>query len=341
MRADEQRLAGFSPVMLLFTFGWNTLVLGSHWWLAHPWNLIQILSPFAAFTLLRSLAVLRVRYRIVLDSSGLHFAWGRTIFLVPWVFREERRVPWDELLGVRLSVFSVNGMSTSTLIVSTLAGDFEVPEGFFDKTLSSVQTAILDHLEMQRRPAVVAGPEVEQLRAALFTPPLRLERGEGEEVWFAGFAFLGVSVAIFTWVNLGFDTVSIIVTGIGGVLCWAAWLFMQTAAQHKVLLLTATGFVVGPTDSASPTRWEQVRCLRKTVTNGVTEALSVLLTDGSRQVILAKYGPHLDTLAALFDPESRELASARQLLAGGASVADALSASKLASHVETCRRFDR
>jgi hypothetical protein len=294
--------------LLLALTGVATPVFASEWGTRYPalWVLAFIAVPYGLFALARNLHAWFLPHAIELDDRGLRFAWADEVPYLPWMRREDREVPWSELRGVETHVFSVNGWSTTSLIVTTSDGSFSVPDARFDRSAPDVQREILDRLDRSReRPVGSVSAFVRACRER-FATPLRLTASPKQVI--GGAAFLLVFGGFFAWLafevpfwlTYGFAALCVLLFGgltVSAALDWS---------RNRTLELGPDALAIGSRRIA----WDTIRTVRRQVTNGKTDGLELLLADGSRMTLHLDYGRSFDELALLLDPNATTSASA-------------------------------
>jgi len=244
-----------------------------------------------------------VPQQIELDDDGIRFAWADTATLLPWMERHDREVRWAELRGVRTSTVSVNGLSLSSLVVTTADGSFEIPDRGFDRSADLVQRDILDFIARAReRPVGAATAYVRRMQERYATPERLVARPWkllGACAFFLPFIGFPCWMAWSTpfWLTYGFAAVAV------GLFGWLIVLGIVGWVRDRVVVLRTDGLAIGSSEaSARIIPWDEIRIVRRDVTNGKTEGIEIVQEDGTRTTLRLDYGRSLDALARAIDP---------------------------------------
>lgn len=287
--------------MLLALAGLATPVLAAGWGDHYPalYVLAFVAVPAGLFALARNLHAWFVPHSIELDQRGLHFAWADEVRYLPWMRRQDREVPWAELRGVETHELSINGWSTTSLIVTTSAGSFAVPDARFDRPAAVVQREILDYLDRTRERPVGSTSAFVQACRERFATPLRLIASRKHVIAAAGFllvfggGFVFLAVVVPFWLTYGFAASGLLLFGGLTVNAQLDW------SRNGTLELGPDALTIGSRKLA----WETIRSVRRTVTNGQTDGVEILLADGERVSLHLDYGRSYDELAHAIDPQ--------------------------------------
>jgi hypothetical protein len=292
--------------LLLSLLGMATPVAAMLWGNDTPalYVLAFVAVPAGFVGLGRSVHAWFLPHAIELDANGMRFAWADKVTAVPWLRRRDCEVQWSDLTGVRTHTFSVNGISSTTLIVSTTSGSFELPDDRFDRSAHLIQRDILDFLDLHReRPAGAGSAFVQRCRERFATPERLLARPWGvlgSAAFFVPFIVFPVWMASVTpfWLTWGLATAAVCLFGGLTLMGFTQWL------GDRVLVLRADGLAIGRNEArARLILWDQIRTVRRDVINGKTEGVEIVEQDGTRTTLRFNYGLRLDELANRIDPD--------------------------------------
>jgi hypothetical protein len=237
-------------------------------------------------------------HSIEIDANGMRFAWADKVTAVPWLRRRDCEVAWSDLTGVRTHTFSVNGLSSTELVVSTTDGGFSMPDDRFDRSAHLIQRDILDFLDLQRERPVGASSAFAQRCRERFATPERLVAKPwgviGAAAFFVPFIGFPVYMAAVTpfWLTYGLAAAAV---------CLFGGLMLMGATQWlgaRVLVLRSDGVAIGRNEArARLIAWDQIRTVRRDVVNGKTEGIEIVEQDGTRTTLRFNYGLRLDELA--------------------------------------------
>lgn len=289
--------------LVLALAGLATPVIASNWGARYPafYVLALVALPTALLAFGRTLHAWFLPHSIELDGRGLRFAWADRVTCLPWMRARDREVAWSELRRVETHTYSVNGWSTTSLVVTTDAGSFSVPDTLFDRPAPAVQREILDHIDLAREPVGDASEFVRACRERFAAPQRSLARPKQVIasatllVLFAGF-FVWLAITVPSLLTAAFAVVSTLLFG---------WLTVHAALvwrRDRVLELGPEGLTIG----ARTIPWHTIRTVRRSVTNGATDGLEIVQHDGSRTAIDLDYGRSYDELARAIDPAQME-----------------------------------
>lgn len=266
--------------------------------------LAMVATPVAVVWFGRSVHAWFLPQRIELDEAGLRFAWADAVTLMPWMQRHDREVAWSELRGVRTSTLSVNGVSSTSLVVVTADGSFEIPDRGFDRSAHTMQCDILDFVaRAQERPVAAATAYARHMAERHATPERLVASARGPVVCLCLFLpFIGFMdwLAYETpfWLTYGLAALT---TGLFG---WMIVLAFTTWHRDRLLVLRADGLALGPSDDRLRViPWDRIRIVRREQTNGTTDGIEIVDEDGARTNLRGVYGRSLDALALAIDPE--------------------------------------
>jgi hypothetical protein len=282
-------------------------------WVALKWGrevpalfvLAFVAVPAGFMGLGRSLHAYFLPHSIAVDENGLHCAWADTIFGLPWLRRRDRELPWSELTGVRTHSISINGASSTELVVSTTNGTFSVPDDRFDRSAHMIQRDILDFLDRRReRPIGARGAFVQQSRERFATPERLIAKPWGvigSAALFLPFIVFPVWLAweLQAWFTSGFAVLAVGIFGSLTVMGVTQWL------DGRVLVLRSDGLAIGRNEAAARLiPWHDIHTVRRVVTNGNVEAIEIVQQDGTHVNLRLNYGLELEDIARMIDPES-------------------------------------
>lgn len=251
----------------------------------------------------RSVHAWYLPHSIELDANGMRFAWADKVTAVPWLRRRDCEVPWSGLTGVRTHSFSVNGVSSTELVVSTTDGTFSVPDDRFDRSAHLIQRDILDFLDLRReRPVGASSAFVQRCRERFATPERLVAKPWGvigSAALFVPFIVFPVWMAGVTpfWLTYGFAALAVFLFGGLTLMGLTQWL------GDRVLVLRSDGMAIGRNEArARLIPWDQISIVRRDVVNGKTESIEIVTQDGTRTTLRLNYGLRLDELASRIDP---------------------------------------
>jgi hypothetical protein len=264
--------------------------------------------PAGLLGLGRSIHAWSLPHSIELDANGLRFAWADNVTARPCLLRRDCELQWSELRGVRTDTFSVNGLSTTKLVVSTSDTTFEVPDDRFDRSAHLIQRDILDFIDLVRERPVGASSEFARRCRERFATPEHLVAKPWGVI--AGAAFFLPFIAfpvwlawgIPSWFTAGFAMLAVCIFGGLTVTGLTQWL------RDRVLMLRSDGLAVGRNEAhARLIPWDQIRTVRRDVTNGKTDGIEIVQQDGTRTTLRLNYGRELDDIARMIDPAASPL----------------------------------
>jgi hypothetical protein len=242
-------------------------------------------------------------HSIELDQNGMRFAWAEKITAMPCLRARDCELSWSELSGIRTHTFSVNGISSTELIVSTTNGTVSVPDDHFDRSAHLIQRDILDFLDLQRERPVGASSEFARRCRERFATPERLVAKPwgviGSTLLFAPFIAFPIWLADATpfWLTYGLAALS---AGIFG------WLIVSGLTQwlrDRMLVLRSDGLGIGRSEARLRLiPWDEIRLVRRDLVNGKIESIEVVVQDGTRTTLRQNYGRTLDDIAGVIDP---------------------------------------
>jgi hypothetical protein len=280
-------------------------------WMAMEWGedvpamfvLALVAVPAGLLGFGRSMHAWFLPHSIEVDANGLRFAWADKVTAMPYLTRRDCELPWSDLRSVRTHTFSVNGWSTTELIVSTADSSFSVPDDHFDRSAHLIQRDILDFLDGLRERPVGASSAFARYCRERFATPVRLVASPwgmiGGAVFFAPFIAFPVWLAWVTpgWLTYGFAVMAV------GLFGWLTILGVVQWLRDRVLLLRPDGLSVGRSEAQMRLiPWDDIRLVRRDVTNGKTEGIEIVQQDGTRTTLRLNYGRKLDEIAQMIDP---------------------------------------
>lgn len=259
--------------------------------------------PLGLLELGRTVHARFVSHVIEIDDAGLHFAWGTRVLAMPWLARHDRELTWSSLRAVRVHTTSVNGWSSTTLVITTEGETFEVPDDRFDRSADLIQRDILDFVERTReRPT--PGEAAARMRERFPTRELRV-RPPWPPIGACAFfvPFIGFPVWLASespgTVTRLFAAFAVLVFGWCIVIAWSSWW------SARVLCLGPEGLAIGPSEArARLVRWDEIQLVRREITNGKLEALDIVEHDGTHTAVRHHYGYGFEVLARMLDPHA-------------------------------------
>ncbi len=108
--------------------------------------------PICALTVVRHLRALTLGAFVLATPRDLFVRWWDTVFLVPWAFLREERIPWSDLGGLTVKTLRVNGIDTSALEISHAGGTITIEPGVFFESAGELQRRILEYDARRRKP---------------------------------------------------------------------------------------------------------------------------------------------------------------------------------------------
>jgi hypothetical protein len=265
--------------------------------------LALVACPTGLFALGRTVHAFWLPHRIELDELGMRFVWADKVTALPWLARRDRSVAWSSLRGIQTHTVSVNGLATTTLVVTTDEGGFEVPDDRFDRGAYLVQREILDHLDRTRERPVGLGSAFAQRCRERYATALVMRTSPwpliGAGAFFCALVGAMVAMAILVPFWLTYALAAVPAASFGALMFYGTRAWWRT----RVLVLRADGIAIGPNElRARLIPWDDVRTVRRERTNGKTDAIEIVQESGERTSLRFAYPMGHDALARAIDP---------------------------------------
>ena len=292
-------------LLTLSLLGLATPVIAKVWAEEMPAMVVLMLIafPMGLVGFGRSVHAWFLPHSIEIDANGLRFAWAEKITALPWLRRRDCELSWADLRGIRTNTFSVNGYSTTELVITTSDGSFEVPMERFDRSAELIQRDILDFIELSRERPVGATSAYAQRQRQRFATPVRLVAKPWVTIGTAAlFLPLNAFMVYMAWAapdafTYGLAVVATVLFGGITVSSFSIWL------NNRVLVLGPHGLALGRNEAqARRVPWEDIRTVRRTATNGTTSGIEIVLQDGSHVTLRFNYDFRLDEIAFMLGP---------------------------------------
>ena len=302
-------------VALLVAGGWALSVTFGKW---IAW-VVAVGTMAVAADFVRTLHEIAIPHRVTVDSRGIELVWAEKVPWRPWMRRCSRAIAWSDLVAVRTSTVSLNGVGSTTLWIEHRGGPpLALPDGTFSVDADGLQQAILDEredrIEAPRREAAdvaafcrerFASPRTFRLRPNLLAPV-------GVTFFVSclngGCAFIAFGIGGWGFLFLAASAL------FGGFLLWSAW----TTRNARVVRLQADGLAHGASEARlDVVPWSDVRFARPSVLNGEIIFVRVATKQG-RDVYLGDryHDVAIAELALMISPPVEMVLRAREQARG-------------------------